>query len=268
MTSATFDPTAGQAWLSLADRLQLERELTDLPELAEQLDRNYDALLAQGDRDPDDRSVRYVTRFEVLDLADHRFKWERSATSTEPLTTRDRGIHGPTTDPAWWADLARRMGSRRQGILPTLASWVSLAAGEMHDAGAWHTTPADPDQIVWVVTPDGDTHATKPGPTVTTEAGWLRRHLDWIAGQQWVTELAGEVHDIVTGLDALGISLAGPDHRATGTVRELADDLDIPEQTIRDWIRKEWLLPITTTRPRMYVRHEVLALRTAGMTRQ
>ena len=67
-----FDPAVSVQWLSLADRLQLERELADLPALADILERNYDALLARGDRDPDDRSVRYVTRFDVLDLADRR----------------------------------------------------------------------------------------------------------------------------------------------------------------------------------------------------
>lgn len=257
----TFDPTAGQTWLSLADRLQLERELTDLPALAEQLDRNYAALLSRGDRDPDDTSVRYVTRFDVLDLADRRVKWERSATSTEPLTLADRRIADPSVDPAWWADMARRMGARRQGILPTLGSWVSLAVGEMHDADQWHLVPVDPDSVLWVVGPDGVAHLTKPGPSVASEATWLHRHLDWIVCQQWVVELAGEVRQIVRDLDALGVSLAGPDHRATGTVRELADELDIPMGTLRRWIAEGKLTPLNDNRPRIYVRREAINLR-------
>ena len=243
-----FEPTTDPyrtTWLNLADRLQLERDLADLPTLAEVLDREYFALLARGDRDPDDSSVRYVTRFDVLDLADRR--WKRDAIAT---------------DPAAEADTARRLGARRQGILPTLASWVSLAVGEMHDAGEWHTPPTDPDQIVWAVTPDGTTTATKPGPTVATEAGWLHRHLDWIVEQQWAPDLADELRRIMRDLEQLGINFEGPDHRATGTVRELAEQLDIPQQTIRDWVRKGWLVPIKAERPAVYVRHEVLALRT------
>lgn len=266
MTSATFDPTADTSglgvWLSLADRLQLQRDLADLPALAELLDRHYFDFLARGDRNPDDSSVRYVTRFDVLDLADRRTKWEHSATRTEPLTLADRRIAGPNVDPAWWADLARRMGARRQGILPTLGSWVSLASGEMHDAGEWHTPPADPDLAVWVVAADGTTHLSKPGPTVASEAGWLHRHLEWILGQQWVIELADEVRQIVLDLEALGVGIEGPDHRATGTVSELAEHLDIPQQTIRDWIRKGWLHPIKADRPAVYVRHEIVSLRT------
>ena len=230
MTSATFDPTeptTTQGWLSLADRLQLERELADLPTLADILERNYDALLALGDRDPDDRSVRYVTRFDVLDLADRRHKREGDP------------------DAAGLADLARRMGARRLGILPTLESWLASYEADMLDQDVEHTDPVL----------DGRS-------TVTTAAGWLSAHLDWIALQPGSEQLVAEVHDIVRGLDALGISLAGPDHSATGTVRDLSDQLDIPMQTIRDWIRKGWLLPITDSRPRLYVRHEVLALRT------
>lgn len=235
-----------EPWLDLATRYQLERDLTDLPELTTQLERNYDALLARGDRNPDDPQERYPIRTNVLDLADRRWKQEA------------------ITDPAGEADLARRIGARRLGILPTLASWVSLTVGEMHDAEAWHTRPADPDQVVWVVTTAGEIHATKPGPTVASEAGWLRRHLDWIVEQQWVTELADEVRQIVTDLDSLGISHEGPDHHATGTLLELSDALDIPAGTLRRWAALGWLAPITDKRPKLYVRHEAITLRFAG----
>lgn len=226
----TFDPedatTTPQGWLSLADRLQLERELADLPTLADLLERNYDALLARGDRDPDDSAVRYVTRFDVLDLADRRCKREGDP------------------DAAGLADLARRIGARRLGILPTLESWLRAFEADMLDADVPHTDPVL------------DGHST-----VTTAAGWLHAHLDWIADQPGSEQLVAEVHDIVTALGALGVSLDGPDHHATGTVRELADQLDIPQPTIKGWIRKGWLLPITDTRPRLFVRREVLALR-------
>jgi len=261
MNGHTFDPTIGAQWLTLADRLQLERDLADLPTLADILERNYAALLARGDHDPDDRSVRYPTRMAVLDLADRRTKWERSADRTEPLTLADRGVRGPEVDPQWWSTMARNIGARRQGILPTLGSWVSLAVGEMHDADEWHTVPADPDRVVWVVTPCGSASPTKPGPTVASEAGWLLLHLNWICDQQWVLELAAEVRDIVRDLEQLGVDLRGPDHKATGTARELADDLDIPIGTMRRWIACGWLTPINRSRPAIFVRRDVVQLR-------
>jgi len=227
----TFNPedaTTTQGWLSLADRLQLERELADLPTLADILERNYDALLARGDRDPDDRSVRYVTRFDVLDLADRRQK------------------HEGDPDAAGMADLARRMGARRLGILPTLESWLRAYEADMLDDGTEHTDPVL----------DGRS-------TVTTAAGWLLANLDWIAVQPGSEQLVAEVHDIVLGLAALGVDLRGPDHDATGTARELADALDIPLPTIRAWIARGHLLPINDTRPRLYVRSEAVALRSS-----
>jgi transposase-like protein len=227
MSGQTFEPTTGHSWLNLADRLQLERDLTDLPALADQLDRHYHDLLARGDRNPDDPSIRYPIHTNVLDLADQRHK------------------HEIDPDPAGLADLARRIGARRLGILPTLESWLRLYEADMLDTDVEHTDPVL------------DAHST-----VTTAAGWLLTHLDWIADQPGAEQLVNEIHTITTDLDQLGISLSGPDHHATGTVRELADDLDIPMPTIKNWIRKGWLLPINDTRPRQYVRREVLALRT------
>lgn len=226
-----FEPdTTKIQWLDLAARLQLERDLGDLPTLAELLERNYDDLLARGDRNPDDSSVRYVTRFTVLDLADRRRK----------AVVED--------DPAGVADLARRMGARRLGILPTLESWLFAYEADMLDAGEDHVTPVL----------DGTS-------TVTTAAGWLRQHLDWIVEQPGSEQLASEVRDIVRDLDTLGINLDGPDHRATGTVRELADALDIPAPTIYGWIRLGYLQPIGHIRPKQYVRHEVMAVRNSSI---
>ena len=244
----TFEPTTTAAqmveWLTLADRLQLDRDLHDLPTLAELLERNYFHLLAKGDRDPRDSAVRYITKFDVLDLADRRFKPAYIA-----------------ADPEVEADTARRMGARRQGILPTLASWVGLAVEEMHLLGVWHRTPTDPDQIVWVVGSDGIAHPTKPGPSVASEAGWLACHLDWITGQQWVVELAAEVRRIVLDLEALGVGDAVPDRFVIGTVGELAEWTGVPAATIYRWAGSGYLTEVSEKRPKTYMRTEVLALR-------
>ena len=226
----TFDPTptAPQMveWLDLATRLQLERDLADLPTLAELLERNYFHLLARGDRDPRDAAVRYVVRFDALDLADRRVK--------------DAGL----TDAEGLADLARRAGARRLGILPTLESWCRDLEADMLDRSVPHDDP-----IL-----DGTS-------TVTTAAGWLSRHLDWICGQQQVNELADEVRRIVLDLDTLGVSLHGPDQSAIGTVPELAETTGIPAKTIYRWALNGFLQPVDDKRPKRYFRTEVLAVR-------
>jgi len=247
MTSASFDPTPAPQlieWLDLAARLQLERDLADLPTLAELLDRNYFHLLAKGDRNPLDSAVRYVVKFDALDLADRRFK---------PAYT--------AADPVIEADTARRMGARRQGILPTLASWVGIVVDDMHRHDAWHRIPTDPDQIVWAVDLEGIAHPSKPGPSVASEAGWLGSHVDWIVGQPYVIELADELRRIVLDLAALGICFTGPDHSAIGTVNELAESTGIPAATIWQWARDGWLTVVSDKRPKTYMRTEVLALR-------
>jgi len=230
MTGQMFDPTptAPQMveWLDLATRLQLERDLADLPTLAELLERNYFHLLARGDRDPHDSAVRYSIRFDALDLADRRHK--------------DAGEFAASDE----ADLARIIGARRLGILPTLEAWVRDTEADMLDRCAPHDDP------VLDVT-----------STVTTAAGWLSRHLDWILGQQQVIELAHEVRDIVKALDDLGVSLHGPDHSSVGTVNELALSTGIPAATISGWAYNGWLTVVSEKRPRTYMRTEVLALR-------
>jgi hypothetical protein len=259
--SHSFAPTTSVQWLTLADRLQLERDLTDLPELADILDRNYHQLLAQGDRDPDDRAIRYPTRMDVLDLADRRTKWERSADRTEPLTLNDRGIHDPSIDPAWWADMARRLGNRRQGILPTITSWVSLAVGEMHDTGTWHTQPTDPDRIVWQVGPDAIAHPTKPGPTVASETAWLTHHLEWITTQQWSIDLAAELRTIIRDLEQLGIDYTAANQHACLTADQIADIEPISRSTIYRWWNQGLLTDVgKIDRKRVFVLHEVRTL--------
>lgn len=231
------------AWLTLADRLQLERDLADLPTLAATLERHYPDLLARGASNPDDHSVRYVIDPAVLDLADRRIK-------------------DTLLDPAGEADLARRIGARRHGIAPTLAGWVSIAVDEMHRLDVWHLTPTDPDRITWTVDPAGTVDATRPGVTVASEAAWLAGHLDWIAGQQWVVELAREIRDLVADLERLvGPAHATPDHGAVGTITELAASTCVPAATIYRWVSNGWLTPINNTRPRLFVRRDVLSVR-------
>ena len=72
-------------------------------------------------------------------------------------------------------------GSREQGILPTLSSWVRLVDGEMWDEGDEHQNP--PTQR-----------------TVEGECGWLAENLDWITAQRWLDEISGDVHRMVMDL--------------------------------------------------------------------
>ncbi len=125
-------------------------------------------------------------------------------------------------DPIWSS-----IGGRRGGVLPMLASWVALADGEMWDVDYAHLAPADP-------------------PTVTSEAGWLGRHLDWITQQQWVVELAAMIRTLASDLEIIvGPAYARPlpDERVLATAAELADILDRPSSTIRRWIAEGRIPP-------------------------
>ena len=247
MISASFDPTPAPqliAWLDLATRLQLDRDLADLPTLAELLDRNYFHLLAKGDRNPLDSAVRYVVKFDALDLADRRFK---------PAYT--------AADPVIEADTARRMGARRQGILPTLTSWVGIVVDDMHRHDAWHRIPTDPDQIVWAVDTEGVAHPSKPGPSVASEAGWLGSHVEWICGQPYVIELADELRRIVLDLEALGVGRTAPDRWATMTADELRNADIVSKATVYRWFNAGLLTDVgKVDRKRVFVVHEVKAL--------
>jgi len=210
-------------WLSPAAREQLARDLDDLPELADQLSRHYDALLAKGSRDERDKTVRYVIEPGVLDLADVRAK------------------DGIELNPIDAGDCARRNGGRRTGVLVVLGDWVRLADGEMWDLGIEH----------------GDTASV---PTVTTEAGWLARHLAWIGGQQWVTEMAGVIRSIVADLEShVGPAYAAPDPTTVGTVTELAALTGIPAGTIYRWSMGRLTLAGKDDKGRrLYFRREVV----------
>lgn len=80
-------------------------------------------------------------------------------------------------------DLDRRAGARRQGVLPTLASWVRLVDGELWDEALEHDPPTD-------------------APTVATECTWLGDHVDWIVDQQWAVEIADECAAILRDIRA------------------------------------------------------------------
>lgn len=212
--------TTSDTWLTPANRTQLELDLDRLPMLIELLDRNYRALLALGSRDPDDRSVRYPIEPDVLDLADRR------------------GKRDAQDDPIGEADLARRIGARRQGVLPTLADWVRLADSEMLDCGIDHTPPADQ-------------------PTITTEAGWIRQHLDWITGQQFAVELAQDVRLICADLEQLPLWAAANDH-ACLTYQQAADQLGISTATLYRWADEGWIDPVCSDDGQMlFVAREV-----------
>lgn len=76
-------------------------------------------------------------------------------------------------DPIGEADLAYRIGSRKQAMRDTLESWCWLAHDEMLDDGQ---QPPSVDQ-----------------PSVSAACSWLLRHIVWILDQQWVDELALDV---------------------------------------------------------------------------
>lgn len=217
-------PTA-QPWITLAERAQLERDLADLPELHDLLQRHYSALLGLGSTNPDDRSQRVPIEPRVLDLADKRTKGDA------------------WLDPIGEADLARRIGERRQGILPTLAQWVRLADGEMLDTG--YVDRLDPAE----------------SPTVTTEAGWIAAHLDWIAGQQWVVEMATDVRDLAGDAGEL-VGSAAPHHAACLTALDAVDVTGVPLSTIYRWRACGWLSDVGCNGEgrRLFVLHEIRAM--------
>lgn len=195
------------AHLDDAARAALEQHLDDLPGLHDLLLANENLLLAQGERGADDPGARYPADLDVIDLANDRPKWLAD--------------YGQRDDQAERARFARVVcgGQRRHGVLQELAGWVRLADGEMHDEGASHVTPAD-------------------HPTVATEAGWLRLHLDWVQRQPWAEELATDVAGMVRDLHALVGDRALADELVWGTMRHCAQVTGIPFETIRTWTKR------------------------------
>ena len=236
-------------WLNLAQRTQLELDLDELPDLADVLERNYHELLARGSRNPDDPVHRYPIDPAALDLADRRTKPDA------------------TDDPIGEADLARRIGERRLGVLPTLVSWVGLAVGEMHDLGEQHRAPTNPDRMVWVVDSRAQVwRARQPEPSVASECLWLRQHLDWIAGQQWVIEFVDEIRALVADLvELVGDGVAN--NHACLTATELHDRRIASKATVYRYWKAGMLTDVgkDARGRRLFVLHEVRAV--AGCNR-
>ena len=221
MTSATFDPTeptTTQGWLSLADRLQLERELADLPTLADILERNYDAPCSPS------ATATLTTAASATSPASTSSTWPTGGTSARATRTPP----GWPTSPAAWAPPPRHPA--HPGVLARV-----LFEAEMLDRGVEHTDPSSTGRS-----------------TVTTAAGWLHAHLDWIATAGGNPERASSSSPRCT------TSCAGstPRHQprrarppATGTIAELSEALDIPAPTIYHWVRIGWLTRSTTPAP-------------------
>ena len=169
-----------------------------------------------------------------------------------------------TDDPIGERDLERASGQgRRVGLLWELAQWTRLADEEMHDEGY-------PDAI-----PLADQ------PTVVSECGWLRLHLDWITGRDWWPGFARDLAAMDREVQAaLGIR---PDYqprhtcgwrlvpRDSGTwyactgcdavvdhwaelkrltevqdvpLTELAGLIDVPLKTLQRWATDRWIVPL------------------------
>lgn len=131
------------------------RDLTDLPSLYSLL-----PLFAQPGSSGEERRAstnpsRPPTNLGVVDLLD----------------TREKAGSSPVRDDY---NLDKRAGARRQGILPTLGSWVRLVDGELHDEGREHVSPDE-------------------AATVASECAFLLLHLGWVHDQTWFGELAADV---------------------------------------------------------------------------
>lgn len=141
---------------------ETRKHLAELPDLFAQL--ALFRLPGSAPKDPDQRggksnpSHRSVLNLDVVDLTDTREKANAEPTRTD-------------------YDLDRRAGARRQGVLPTLASWSRLVDSELWDAGIDHEEQA-------------------AEATVSGECGYLLRHMSWIGQQQWF----GDLHDDVDWL--------------------------------------------------------------------
>jgi hypothetical protein len=110
-------------------------------------------------------------------------------------------------------DIDRRAGARRQGVLPTLASWVRLVDGELWDEGTEHGEPSD-------------------APTVATECTWLLDHADWIVAQQWAVEIADECAAILRDIRA-----AIGEFEVKGQLTCMYCGWDVQEDARGEWFR-------------------------------
>ena len=184
-------------------------------------------------------------RVDVLDLIDNRLK-----------------SGAMTDDPVGERDLEHQTGEgRRAGLLWELAQWTRLADEEMHNEQYTDAIPlADP-------------------PTVVSECGWLRLHLDWLTSRDWWPELARDLSVMDREVcAALGIRPeyvprhtcgwrlvprdGGTWYACTGCdavvdhwaelkrltevqdvpLTELAGLIDVPRDTLRRWVEVGWLV--------------------------
>jgi predicted RNA-binding Zn-ribbon protein involved in translation (DUF1610 family) len=160
------------------------------------------------------------------------------AVQLETWAARQQGKDTHNVDgkpPAWSRDtdevlrLSVDAKGAREGILRNLGDWVRICVEEMDEALAAHTEPAG-KRDVWVVDSRGDCWAGfVETATITTEAGWLSMHLDWIAQQQWSDELAEDVHRMHRDLKRI-IGEGRPEYRPLCT----GCSTDIRRQRMRD----------------------------------
>lgn len=188
-------------------------------------------------------------------------------------------------DPIGEADLAYRIGARKQGLRDSLESWCWLAHDEMLD--------------------DGEQPRAINHPSVAEACAWLLRHIVWILDQQWVDELALDVALMVRECRAIlrerpayrphcqrqgcggrlrdegavwrcDTCLQGAgDGRLTLrqvvakqeplTVGELVRAFGWSTKTVESWIQREHLRPVAVdVRPRRYHVLDALRLADAG----
>lgn len=182
------------------DREELETLLAELPKVFALLPLFVETGTAPPDPDHrigDSNPARPPMRLEVLDLLDMREKADAEAVRTD-------------------YDLDRRAGSRRQGVLPTLASWCRLVdSGLLADDDRPDYKEADEYGLiacsaVCTEAPNRarktrkygpcseNTKAHQATPTVPGECGWLTRHLNWIIEAPWSDEFDNDLSNMVT----------------------------------------------------------------------
>ncbi|MGC3954620.1 MAG: hypothetical protein QM804_10260 [Propionicimonas sp.] len=143
-------------WLTQRQRERLRVRLHEIPDLIALVETQHATLLPKrptvgGRPTPGSRPP---VNLDVLDLLDDRPKLDGRRAYLEPGDA---------------AALDQFAGERREGVLRCLADWVRLAEEEMDGEGYEHIESADQ-------------------PTITTEAGWLARHLNWIGQRQWARD--------------------------------------------------------------------------------
>jgi hypothetical protein len=260
------DPKPTNGWLNTHREKQLRDGLRELPELGalavttlpgEHLGGEGGARSIPGSRPP--------LNLAALDL----------------MAVRTSAV--VVGDPIGEADLAYRIGSRKQAMRDTLESWCWLAHDEMLDDGQ---RPASVDQ-----------------PSVSAACGWLLRHVVWILDQQWVDELAldvalmvrecrailrerptyrprcpkctGPVHEVGTAWECQACGHLERDERLTlrqvivqqqpMTVGQLVRAFGWSSKTVESWIQRGNLQPVDDeARPRRYHVLDALRLADAG----